>query len=61
MTSPTLIVWGASDGLIPPQYADDFNRAIPNSEVAMFSASGHMPQVEEPEAVLTKLGEFLTA
>ena len=61
VTSPTLIVWGASDGLIPPQYAEDFNRAIPNSEVAMFSASGHMPQVEEPEAVLAKLGEFLTA
>lgn len=61
ISSPTLICWGESDGLVPPQYAQDFNKAIANSEVALFSASGHMPQVEEPEALLQKVNAFISA
>lgn len=60
ISSPTLICWGESDGVVPPSYANDFGQAIAGSEVAMFSASGHMPQVEEPEAMLQKVGSFLS-
>ena len=59
VSSPTLICWGESDGLVPPSYADDFNAAIAGSKVAKFAKSGHMPQVEEPEALLAAVGDFL--
>ena len=59
ISSPTLICWGESDGLVPIDYAADFNKAIAGSQVARFAASGHMPQVEEPEALLQEVGAFL--
>ncbi len=55
----TLIIWGKSDRLAPVQYADDFQRLIKNSTVAILDRSGHLPQVEQPDDTLTKVAEFL--
>lgn len=46
---PTLIVWGASDRLCPPAYAEEFHRLIPGSRVAMIPACGHLPSIEKPD------------
>lgn len=57
--SPTLIVWGESDGIASPRYADDFASRIPGSRVERIGAAGHLPQVEQPEATLAVVNTFL--
>lgn len=55
----TLLVWGESDGIVPPRYAEDFAGRIAGSRVEMIAAAGHLPQVEQPEATLTVVRAFL--
>ncbi len=57
--APTLILWGGRDGLIPPESAERFHRAIAGSEVVMFPALGHVPQEEDPAATLVPVMRFL--
>ena len=59
ITCPTLIVWGENDRLIPPVYAMTFQRAIPGSQVAMLSDTGHMPMFEKPQEWSKVISDFL--
>jgi pimeloyl-ACP methyl ester carboxylesterase len=56
---PTLIVWGASDALIPVAYADEFARLIPEADKVIFPACGHLPHVEKTDQFLTALAGFI--
>ena len=49
IAAPTLLVWGESDGIVPPRYADDFQAAITNATVKIIREAGHLPQVEQPD------------
>jgi pimeloyl-ACP methyl ester carboxylesterase len=59
IAAPTLIVWGAADGVIAPSYADDFARRIAGARVARVDAAGHLPHLEQPDAVARLVLEFL--
>jgi len=56
---PTLLVWGANDRLFPKDYAFAYQRLIPGSKVAIIPDSGHLPQVEQPQAFVAALEGFL--
>jgi len=56
---PTLIVWGKTDGVIAPAYAQEFATRIAKSRVMLIDAAGHLPYLEEPEAVARAVGDFL--
>lgn len=56
---PTLIVWGENDRLVPPAYAQAFQRAIPGSEVVMLRGTGHMPMFEKPQEWSEVVSDFL--
>ncbi len=56
---PTLIMHGAKDVLVPPQNAKILADLIPNAHIKMFAESAHAPYVEEPNAVLDVMVEFL--
>lgn len=60
IAAPTLIVWGTHDRLVPVRDADEFERLIPNSEKVVFADTGHVPQLERPEAFNQALREFLS-
>lgn len=51
----TLLIWGESDRLIPPLYAQEFARAIKGAEVAMILEAGHAITIEKPEGVVEAL------
>ncbi len=57
---PALIVWGKSDGVIAPPYADEFASRLVDSRVAMIDAAGHLPHLEQPDAVIGVVREFLS-
>lgn len=59
LTAPTLVVWGKSDTLIPPVYADRFKALIPQAEVVRIAEAGHMVPYEQPEAFVATVTRFL--
>lgn len=46
--SPTMIIWGQNDEMIPVKYSEDY-RNIPNSNVKVIPRCGHTPFTEKPE------------
>ena len=46
ITTPTLIVWGDADEIIPYEHAAMFHKAIPNSTLLTYENIGHTPQME---------------
>jgi len=59
IAAPTLVVWGTHDRLVPVEDADEFERLIPNAWKVVFADTGHVPQLERPEAFNEELREFL--
>lgn len=52
---PVTVLWGASDGVIPPAQAEAFRRELPSATVSLIPACGHLPQVECPAPVRAAL------
>ncbi|MFP4294049.1 MAG: alpha/beta fold hydrolase [Cyclobacteriaceae bacterium] len=48
--TPTLILWGEHDRLIPVKHARQFQEDLPDSQLVIFPRAGHMPQEEIPLA-----------
>ncbi len=59
ITSPTLIIWGLNDKMIPSNYARELE-AIPNSRLVVMEACGHTPYVEKPEEFNDIVLKFLS-
>jgi pimeloyl-ACP methyl ester carboxylesterase len=57
--APTLLLWGQSDGLVPPVYAQEFQQRIPGAHVAMMQRCGHMPMYEDPAGFVSTVASFL--
>jgi pimeloyl-ACP methyl ester carboxylesterase len=49
---PTLVLWGDSDRIASPEYGRAYAEAIPMARFQVLADAGHLPQVENPEAVL---------
>ena len=60
VTTPTLIVWGKQDAIVPVECGDLYHRAIPNSTLKVIDHCGHSPQIEKPEEFHKTVGEFLS-
>ena len=58
--SSTLIIWGESDGLVPPVYAEDFRSHIKDSRVVIMKEAAHMPMFEKPDEWVSLVSDFLT-
>jgi len=59
ITMPTLVLWGDSDGMVPPIYGDAFQQLLPNAQLEVLEKCGHLPQVERPEKFLAAVKSFL--
>ncbi len=58
ITTPTLLCWGAHDRLAPLVCAETWRKEIPGAVLRVFGESGHVPHLEEPEAVAAAVIEF---
>jgi pimeloyl-ACP methyl ester carboxylesterase len=61
VAAPTLLVWGESDRIVPPRYAQDFQAGIAGAKVATISKAGHLPQVEQPDQLAETIQQFLAS
>lgn len=57
----TLVVNGASDGLVPVAYAEEFVRLIPHAELAVIADAGHYPFIEQEDQFAAVVEKFLSA
>jgi len=56
---PTLLLWGAEDGLVPPQFGEAYRALIPGSRLVVLPAAGHAPFDEQRDAFLAAFYDFI--
>ena len=61
VTVPTLVVWGDSDRIVDADYGRAYADAIPEATFLMLPDTGHSPQLETPEQLLTAVLDFANA
>jgi pimeloyl-ACP methyl ester carboxylesterase len=54
----TMIIWGESDKLVVPAYAQEFRNGISGSELVMIPNAGHMVTLEKGEQVVSAIGRL---
>lgn len=59
ISSPTLIIWGSDDPVIPVNFAGDFVSSINNCTLYEMNKCGHTPYVQEPKLFASRVLEFL--
>ncbi|HMD60063.1 MAG TPA: alpha/beta hydrolase [Opitutaceae bacterium] len=59
ITIPTLVVWGAYDGLVPLDDGRDYAARIAGARLVVIPECGHAPCIEDPPAFLAALQPFL--
>jgi pimeloyl-ACP methyl ester carboxylesterase len=56
---PTLVLWGASDRIVTPDYGRAYGALIPGSRFELIDEAGHHPEIEQPEAFVSRVVDFL--
>jgi pimeloyl-ACP methyl ester carboxylesterase len=59
VTAPTLVVHGASDGLLPLPYAEEMVSLIAGARLHVIDEAGHYPMIEQEDAFVTVVEDFL--
>ena len=55
----TLVLWGASDGVVKPAYGEAYAKLIPGARFETIAAAGHHPEIEQPAALAARVHAFL--
>ena len=59
---PTLLVWGARDRFVTPDYyGTAYRDAIPGAQFTVIDQAGHWPHLEQPEVFAERVGAFLAS
>jgi len=58
ITVPTLVVWGASDGIVRPSYGRAYSSLIPQSRFELIERAGHHPEIEQAPVFVDTVVKF---
>lgn len=61
IATPTLVVWGREDRIIPLNVCDMYQRAIKGATSKVLDRCGHMPEMEKPEEFARVVLDYLNA
>ena len=56
---PTLLLWGAQDGIVSPSYGEGWRQEISGAGLDIIPGAGHFPHWEQPEAFVQRLSAFV--
>jgi pimeloyl-ACP methyl ester carboxylesterase len=56
---PVLVVWGEADRIVTLAYGEAYAAAFPDARFERIPKAGHLPQIEQPSATFTAIGDFL--
>lgn len=59
LSQPTLCVVGSEDGATPPELVQSLAELIPNARFETLTGAGHLPCVEQPEALARLIQTFV--
>ena len=59
ITAPSLIIWGKADRIIAAAYAQEFAARIAGARIELIDKAGHLPHLEQPDAVAKAVRGFL--
>jgi pimeloyl-ACP methyl ester carboxylesterase len=59
LSTPTLVIWGARDYLLPVHQARAAVKVLPHGQLAVFPDCGHLPHIEQPDRFAAVLGDWL--
>jgi pimeloyl-ACP methyl ester carboxylesterase len=59
VSAPTMFVRGDSDGLVSANYLEGYAKLLPNARTKTISGAGHLPHLEQPQALAAAISEFL--
>jgi pimeloyl-ACP methyl ester carboxylesterase len=57
--TPTMFVWGAKDQLAPADVGRHLAERMSSAQVAVIDDAGHIPHIDQPDAVTTAINRFL--
>jgi len=57
---PSLVLWGASDQVVSPEYGRGYAGLIPGARFEVIEAAGHHPEIEQPERFAERVASFLS-
>jgi pimeloyl-ACP methyl ester carboxylesterase len=57
--APTLLVWGAEDRCVHPDYGSDFLAALADARLEIIAGAGHLPQLEQLDETVARVQRFL--
>lgn len=61
IATPTLVLWGAEDQIIPVECGQAFAEAIPGARLQVLEGCGHWPHFERPDALAKAVLDFIRA
>lgn len=56
---PTLVVWGANDGIVSPAYGRTYASLIAGARFSLIDKAGHHPEIEQPGTFVAQLARFI--
>lgn len=56
---PSLVAWGASDGIVSPDYGRAYAGLIPGARFETIAGAGHHPDVERPAELAALIASFM--
>jgi pimeloyl-ACP methyl ester carboxylesterase len=61
LATPTLFLWGDSDGFAPPSSGGTVAAAMPAARLEVIKDAGHLPHLDAPATVATAINRFFAA
>jgi len=59
ITSPTLVIWGEHDHMVPRKHGETYAEGIPDTKLTIVPGAGHSVHVEKPEESAQLISDFL--
>jgi pimeloyl-ACP methyl ester carboxylesterase len=59
VSAPAMFVRGDSDGLVSANYLEGYAKLLPNARTMTIPGAGHLPHLEQPQALASAIGQFL--
>ena len=57
---PTLLIWGEHDKVVPLSVSRQFQEQLIDAQLEVIKDAGHLVEIEEPNAVASRINSFLT-
>jgi len=58
VSTPTLIVWGRGDRVVPLECGERYAKALPQARLAVVENAGHFVEMEQPDELARLIGDF---